>query len=176
VWVLTTQISVEESLTVSRIPNGYVFDHLSAGKTLLAYRLLEIPPEVSVLIAMNVPSEKYGKKDILKIETEPYALDSEKLNRIALISPHTTVNVIKNSKVIEKFSVEIPERITDIYNCPNPTCFSNARGPEYEKRTGHMSEPVEPDFSVIDTGDAVKLRCRHCQRIFDGENLSFVTK
>ncbi|HDI10421.1 MAG TPA: aspartate carbamoyltransferase regulatory subunit, partial [Euryarchaeota archaeon] len=55
-------------MVVSKIRNGTVIDHIEAGQALNVARILKISPKDKVLIAMNVFSEKYCKKDILKIE------------------------------------------------------------------------------------------------------------
>lgn len=52
-------------------------------------------------------------------------LDPEELNKIALIAPNATINIVKNAEVVEKQKVTLPEIIEGIVYCTNPNCISN---------------------------------------------------
>ena len=98
----------------------------------------------SLSIATNVTSKREGRKDILKISGRE--LRKEEVDRIALIAPHATINIIRDYEVIEKKGVTVPPVIRGVVKCPNPGCISNAR------------EPIESAFEVL----GKELRCCYC--------------
>lgn len=122
------------------IKNGTVIDHIRGGQGLNVLKILDIDAGTSEIISMvvNVESEKMGKKDIVKIENR--MLDPREIDKIALISPEATVNIIKDSSVIEKRQVELPNSIEGIARCQNPNCISNdAREPVMKRFSRHGS-------------------------------------
>lgn len=135
-----------EGLLVRRIRNGTVIDHIVAGEALNVVKILGITgstPE-ALSIATNVPSGQMGKKDIVKLNDRE--LSKEEVDRIALISPRATINIIRDYKVCEKKGVEIPDLIEGLVRCPNPGCISNT------------NEPIRSRFFVTQKG----LRCAYC--------------
>ena len=142
---------MERSLKVRPIENGTVIDHIARGKALNVYKVLNIGEETTVTIAMYVPSKKYGKKDILKIEG--VELSEEDVNKIGLISPNATINIIKNGDVVKKFKVKIPDIITGILKCTNPNCITNV-------------ERVPGKFKV-ERKDPLKIRCIYCEKFLN---------
>ena len=147
-----------KELKVTPIKNGTVIDHITAGRALKVLRVMNIPETTTsvVSVLMNVSGKK-GKKDIVKVENRE--LDPRELNKIALIAPNATINIIREYEVVKKHTVELPREVFGIARCPNPTCISNAR------------EPVESRFHVI-SKDPPRLRCYYCERepedIIDG--------
>ena len=116
-------------LKITPIKNGTVIDHISQGNAMVILRILGLPEtgKSSVIsIAMNVTGET-GKKDILKIENRE--LKPKEINKIALISPHTTINIIRNFKVVKKYRVKLPNIIEGITKCANPGCITNKNEP-----------------------------------------------
>ena len=144
-------------LKVEVIPEGTVIDHIPAGKWLKVIEILGLtkPNGGTLLIASNVPSKKLGRKDIVKVEGR--YLSEEEVNKIALIAPDATVNIVRNYKIVEKFKVSIPEEIVGILTCPNPNCVSN-------------HEYVKPRFRV-ESRDPLKLRCHYCERTIEGDEI-----
>ena len=147
-----------KELKITPIKNGTVIDHITAGNALKVLHVLKIAESTSsvVSVAMNVVGKK-GKKDIVKIENRE--LDPKELDKIALIAPNATINIIREYEVVKKHKVELPNEIIGIARCSNPTCISNAR------------EPVESRFHVMNK-DPLRIRCYYCERepedIFDG--------
>ena len=86
----------ESDLIVRRIKNGTVIDHIDGGKGLQVLNALDINAEKGdvITIALNVPSGKLKKKDIIKVENK--FLEQDDTNKLAVISPSSTVNIIKN--------------------------------------------------------------------------------
>ena len=138
-------------LRVTPIKNGTVIDHIPAGMALKVLKILGIGESVpsTVTVAMHVPSKAMGWKDIVKVEDRE--LSSREVDKIALIAPRATVNVIRNYNVAEKHVVKLPDRAVGILRCANPNCITNLR------------EPVETEFSVKD-GEPPRVRCRYCDR------------
>lgn len=139
----------ERELRVSKIRNGTVIDHVSGGQSLNVLAILGIDGrEGSVLsIAMNVPSGRLGRKDILKIEGRE--LNQEEVDVLSLIAPEATINIIRDYEVVEKSRVERPERVRGILSCPNHNCITQS------------NEPVISNFEVLDEG----VRCLYCGTI-----------
>ncbi|OGS50455.1 MAG: aspartate carbamoyltransferase regulatory subunit [Euryarchaeota archaeon RBG_16_68_12] len=138
-------------LRVTPIKNGTVIDHIPAGMALKVLKILDIGGSVSstVTVAMHVPSKAMGWKDIVKVEDRE--LSPREVDKIALIAPRATVNVIRNYNVAEKHVVRMPDRAVGILRCANPNCITNLR------------EPVETEFTV-QAGEPPRLRCRYCDR------------
>ena len=136
---------------VTPIRNGTVIDHILVGTALKVLRIIGVKDEVSstVSVLMHVPSKKGGWKDIVKIEDRE--LDPKELDKIALISPDATINIIRDYNVAEKFIVEVPSKIVGIMKCSNPGCITN------------KNEPVETEF-VVESKKPVTLRCVYCDR------------
>jgi aspartate carbamoyltransferase regulatory subunit len=139
-----------KTLKITPIKDGTVIDHITPGRALKVLRVLNLPESTSsvVSILMNVMGKK-GKKDIVKVENRE--LDPKELDKIALIAPKATINIIRDYEVVKKHTVEIPDEVVGITRCSNPTCISNAR------------EPVESRFHVI-SKDPPRIRCYYCER------------
>ena len=139
-----------KELKVTPIKNGTVIDHITPGAALKVLHVLKIPDETDnvISVAMNARS-KSGKKDIVKIEERE--LLSKEVDKIALIAPKATINIIRDYDVVEKHHVEIPDEIIDIVKCSNPTCVSNS------------NEPVKSRF-IVTNKDPVVIKCYYCER------------
>ncbi len=106
---------------IDSIKNGIVLDHIKAGKAMELYRVLELNKlECSVAVLMNVPSQKMGRKDMIKI-AEDYEVD---LGILGYIDPGITVNIIRDGALVEKHTVDLPEKITGYLKCNNPRCIT----------------------------------------------------
>jgi len=142
---------MEKEFKVSPIMNGTVIDHIDEGMALKVLKILHITgKERSIVsVAMNVPSEKSARKDIVKIEDRE--LDSREIDRIALIAPHATVSWIRDTNVAKKHRVSLPDTVEGILRCSNPNCISN------------KSEPVPPK-AVVTGRSPVTLKCYYCER------------
>ena len=119
-------MSETHDLRINRIKHGTVLDHIVSGRAFNVLSALDIngTDGNQVSVAMNVSSKQYKKKDIIKIENRILAV--EETNRLALITPHSTINIIENYEIIEKRNVELPKKFTGVFRCTNPTCISNS--------------------------------------------------
>lgn len=147
----------KKELKIPRIKNGTVIDHISEGKAVDVLHIIGIPNKSTsvVSVAMNVKS-KMGKKDIVKVEN--HELHPNEVNKIALIAPKATINIINDYSVKKKYRVEIPDELIGIIKCSNPTCISNS-----------SNEPIESRFKII-SRDPPRIKCYYCER--EPEDLS----
>lgn len=138
-------------LRVKPINNGTVIDHIAGGQALNVLKILGISGTTgaTVSVVMNVDSKKLGKKDIVKVEDRE--LREEELDRIALIAPAASINIIRNCKVIEKRPVDLPDEIVGVVRCQNPNCISNTH------------EPIKSRM-LVKAKNPVLLRCLYCEQ------------
>jgi aspartate carbamoyltransferase regulatory subunit len=143
----------EKTLKVQKIEDGTVIDHIDAGKGWEVVKLLGLEESSeTVMVLSNVHSKSRGKKDVIKIEN--MELDKDDVNKIALVSSHASVNLIKDFEVKKKYNVELPKEVVGILKCTNPVCVS-------------LVEPVKSRFAV-EKEEPLKLRCAYCERIQSG--------
>ena len=136
---------------VMPIKNGTAIDHITPGMALKVLKILGITGTKGSIIsvAMNVPSAKCERKDIVKIENRE--LESTEINKIALIAPSATFNIIRDFNVDKKHTVELPDMIEGIVRCENPNCISNKK------------EPISPKC-IVTSKTPVELKCFYCDR------------
>ena len=139
----------ETELRVSKIENGTVIDHITAGQAVNVLAILGIDgtsgEEVSV--GMNVPSDRLGRKDVVKVEGRE--LSQDEVDVLSLIAPAATINIIREFEVAEKHRVSRPEEVTGVLSCPNANCITTE------------NEPVDSRFEVLEEG----VRCTYCDTI-----------
>ncbi len=134
-------------MNINPIKNGIVIDHITAGKAMQIYKLLDLDKlDCSVAIIKNVESGRMGKKDIVKIDFD-YDID---IDVLGYIDSGVTVNVIKNGEIIEKRKVELPEKLTNVIFCKNPRCITSC-----EQELPHI-------FNLTDKEQKV-YRCLYCE-------------
>ena len=132
-------------MNIDAIENGYVIDHIPAGKAMRVYEILELSKlSCQVAIITNAKSKKNDSKDIIKIN-ELIDLD---LDVIAFIAPDATVNIIKDSKRVEKKKLSLPQTLTNVIRCPNPRCICN-------------NESIDHIFKLTDSKGT--YRCLYCE-------------
>ncbi len=110
-------------MIIDSIKNGIVIDHIRAGRSMELYNLLHLDRlKCSVAIIKNAPSEKMGRKDIIKIDEEL----SVDLDMLGYIDPGATVNIIRDGVLVEKRHLELPEQVENVIFCKNPRCIVTA--------------------------------------------------
>ena len=149
-----SSILSDKELRVSKIKDGTVIDHINAGYALDVVKILGITGHEKrvITIAINVPSKRLRVKDIVKIEGR--ALNSGEVNRIALVAPHASINIIRDYDVVEKLEVKLPKVIEAIVKCVNPACVSNS------------NEPVVARF-YMESEEPLLLKCHYCGYILE---------
>lgn len=109
-------------MRVDSVKNGIVIDHITCGKAMQIYSMLSLDSlDCPVAILKNVPSSKMGKKDIIKIDCD-MEFDFDVLG---FISPTITVDIVRDSQVVEKRHIALPDNLTDILQCKNPRCITS---------------------------------------------------
>lgn len=134
-------------MNIDSIKNGYVIDHIEAGKGMKIYELLHLNElDCQVAIITNAKSKKTGTKDIIKIDREiPINLDT-----LGFIDHNITVNIVKDDKIIEKRKLNLPEKIVNVAKCNNPRCITS------------VEKNLDQIFILTDKEKEV-YRCRYCE-------------
>lgn len=141
---------MDKTYKVYKIENGTVIDHIPHSKALKVIDILGYTEEGLIAIGINLSSKKMGKKDLIKYENKE--LKKEETDKLALIAPEATINIIKNGKVIEKRKITIPEKLSGIVKCQNPNCISNI-------------ENIDSKLILVDKKKML-YRCHYCEREF----------
>ena len=141
-------------LNVGAINEGFVLDHIKAGKSMTIYHDLHLDKlDCCVAIIKNASSNKMGKKDIIKVECPIDMLDMDILGFI----DHTiTVNIIKDGRICEKKQLSLPKQIVDVIKCKNPRCITSI-----EQELKHV-------FILTDEKKEI-YRCKYCEEKYNGD-------
>ncbi|RAH06594.1 MAG: aspartate carbamoyltransferase regulatory subunit [Methanobacteriota archaeon] len=150
---------MSEMRRVTAIRNGTVVDHIPSGRAMQVIRVLRIDVEraTPVSLVMNVPSDKLGRKDVLKIEDRE--LNHEELDRLALIAPAASIAIIRNHAVAEKMKVELADDLVNIARCSFSNCI-----------TKNDREPLPQRMKVVGR-DPLQVRCYYCGKGQDIDEL-----
>ncbi len=139
---------VKNTLNVSGISEGFVLDHIQAGKSMDIYHYLGLDKlDCCVAIIKNAKSNKMGKKDIMKIECPIDVID---LDILGFIDHNITINIIQDEKIVEKKRLKLPKEITNVIKCKNPRCITSI-----EQELDHV-------FILTDSENEV-YRCKYCE-------------
>ena len=135
-------------LNISGLKDGIVLDHIQAGMSMTIYDYLKLDRlETEVAIIKNVASKKMGKKDIIKIEG---SLDDVDLDVLGYLDEHITINIVKDNHIVEKKTLTLPKKITNVIHCKNPRCITSV-----EHQLPHI-------FLLADEEKRV-YRCAYCE-------------
>lgn len=139
-------------LNVGRIQEGFVLDHIQAGKSMAIYHYLHLDKlDCCVAIIKNARSELMEKKDIIKVECPIDMLD---LDILGFIDHNITVNIIKDSEIVAKKALEMPTEIRNVIKCNNPRCISS------------IEQELDQVFVLTDPEKEV-YRCKYCEEKYD---------
>ena len=140
-------------LNVGKIEEGFVLDHIKAGKSLSIYEHLGLDKlDCTVAIIKNARSEKMGKKDILKVECD---IDNLDLDVLAFIDHNITINIIKDSMIVDKKTLELPKEVVNVVRCKNPRCITS------------IEQELEQVFVLTDPRKET-YRCKWCEEKYRG--------
>ena len=141
-------------LNVGKIEEGFVLDHIKAGKSLSLYEHLGLDKlDCTVAIIKNARSNKMGKKDILKVECDIDTLD---LDVLGFIDHNITVNIIKGEQIVEKRELHLPQKIKNIIHCRNPRCITS------------IEQELDQIFLLTDEKTET-YRCKYCEEKYKGQ-------
>ncbi|MBZ2174009.1 aspartate carbamoyltransferase regulatory subunit [Schnuerera sp. xch1] len=140
-------------LNIDSISKGIVIDHINAGYGYSIFKYLGLDKaDFAVALIMNVPSKKFGKKDLIKIEN---VIDVD-LTMLGFIDPNITINIIEDEKIVKKINLSLPERVEGIIECKNPRCITSE-----ERNIVHK-------FILIDKENGI-YKCEYCDQIYAWE-------
>ena len=140
-------------MNIDSIQNGYVIDHIRAGRSMEIYHYLGLDAlDCSVAIIKNAKSQRMGKKDIIKIDQE-IPLD---LDLLGYIDPGISVNIIRDGKLVEKKKPEMPARVVNVMKCKNPRCITQTE------------QELDQIFVLADREKQV-YRCFYCEAAYRSE-------
>ncbi|MAG91914.1 aspartate carbamoyltransferase regulatory subunit [Candidatus Woesearchaeota archaeon] len=149
----------KKELTISAIDDGTVIDHIPSDATFKVADILRLEKHDGVVsIATNLHSKSVGSKGIVKVGGK--SLTQDEVNKIAIVAPDATVNIITNYNVKEKIKVKSPDFIDNVVKCSNPVCITN-------------NEQVNTKFYVVKK-DPLKIRCHYCERNMGKEDIQII--
>jgi len=135
-------------LNVGKLNNGFVLDHIQAGKAMEIYRYLKLDKlDCQVAIIKNARSDKMGKKDIIKIEGP---LDIVDLDILGFIDCNITINIIENGELTGKKKLTLPTVVKNVLKCKNPRCIST------------IEQELEQVF-LLSNPKTHEYRCKYCE-------------
>ena len=139
-------------MTIDSIHNGYVIDHIPAGCAMALYTHLRLEKlGCPVAMIMNAQSRRMGKKDIIKIDGD---LDLS-LDVVGYLAPGATVNIIRNGELLEKRTLDLPEKLTGVIRCRNPRYITSTE------------RDLPAVFRLTDRAKRV-YRCVYCEAKYEG--------
>ena len=134
-------------LNVGALHEGFVLDHIKAGKAMTIYHDLKLDKlDCTVAIIKNAKSNKMGVKDIIKVECPIENLD---LDILGFIDHNITVNIIKNGEIVDKKKLHLPKQIVNVIKCKNPRCITS------------IEHGLDQVF-VLSNEEKEIYRCRYC--------------
>lgn len=146
-----------KELVVSALENGTVLDHIPAENVYKALSILNLNGvENQITLGINLASKIYGRKGIIKIADKFF--EDEELDKLVLIAPQATVNVIRDFKVVEKKKLKMPKEIVGIAKCQNPKCVTN-------------HQPIKTRFKTVTKDDKISLLCQYCEKTSDTKGI-----
>lgn len=146
-----------KELVVSALENGTVLDHIPAENVYKALSILNLKGvENQITLGINLVSKIYGRKGIIKIADKFF--EDEELDKLVLIAPQATVNVIRDFKVVEKKKLKMPKEIVGIAKCQNPKCVTN-------------HQPIKTRFKTVTKDDKISLLCQYCEKTSDTKGI-----
>jgi aspartate carbamoyltransferase regulatory subunit len=136
-------------LTIAKIKNGIVIDHIKAGQGIRIFNWLGLDKaSYPVAFVVNASSRRMGRKDIIKIDNAI----TINFDLLGLIDPHITVNLIENEEITEKTKLRLPARVEDVLLCKNPRCITSTE--RYLPQIFHLENPESRTY-----------RCEYCDEI-----------
>jgi aspartate carbamoyltransferase len=147
----------EYKIGIKPVENGIVIDHIGRGgqpgdiwnQIDKVRRILGL----DVISSHGVFSSRDGRhKGIISLPTV-HELTESQIKTLGASAPGSTLNIIENRTVVQKFRMEMPPRVYNLQgiSCRNPDCISY---PDHY-------EPVQPEF--LRAGETTYI-CKYCER------------
>lgn len=142
---------VENTLNIGKISEGFVLDHIKAGKSMDIYKYLKLDQlDCCVAIIKNAKSNKMVKRISSRLNARSISLIWISL---VLSSLNITVNITK-SKIVEKKELKLPSEIKNVIRCHNPRCITSI-----EQGLDHVFVLTDPENEVY--------RCKYCEEKYN---------
>ena len=127
-------------LNVGELNEGFVLDHIEAGKAMMIYNYLGLDKlDCQVAIIKNARSGKMEG-----------GLDLVDLDVLGFVDHNITVNIIKNGEIVDKKRLSLPKQVTNIIKCKNPRCITS------------IEQGLKQVFVLADEEKQV-YRCKYCE-------------
>lgn len=137
-------------LRIDSLQKGIVIDHIKAGTSMKIYDLLELDKlDCCIAIIKNAKSDKFGRKDIIKIDGE---IDVN-LDILGFIDHNITIDIIDNGQIIEKRTLVLPKKVKNVIKCKNPRCITS------------VESGIDHVFQLCDD-EKQRYRCIYCEQEF----------
>jgi len=150
---------LNKELKISAIEEGTVIDHIPTDATFKVVEILDLENHNGIVsIATNLQSKRINKKGIVKVGGK--SLTQDEVNKIAVVAPDATVNIINSYNIKEKIKVKMPDVIDNVVKCSNPVCITN-------------NERVATKFYVV-RKDPLKIKCHYCERCMGKEDINII--
>jgi aspartate carbamoyltransferase regulatory subunit len=154
-----TPEEAKRELKISAIDEGTVIDHIPTDAAFKVVEILDLENHKGIVsIATNLQSKSIGRKGIVKVGGK--SLTQNEVNKIAIVAPDATVNIIKNYGVREKIKVKTPDVIDNVIKCSNPVCITN-------------NEQIATKFYVVKK-DPLKIKCHYCERSMGKDDIEII--
>lgn len=135
-------------LNIDSLENGIVIDHIKAGNSMKIYELLELDKlDCCIAVIKNAKSEKFGKKDIIKID----GVKNINLDILGFVDNNITVCYIENGQLVKKEKIVLPKILKNVIKCKNPRCITSAE------------EGIDDLFYLCDE-EKHRYRCSYCEQ------------
>ena len=137
-------------LSVNTIKNGLVIDHIRAGSGPRIFSWLGLDKaSYRVALIMNVPSQRLGKKDIIKIDN----IINIDYSVLGFIDPNITVNVVTAEAIARKINLTLPDKVENVIRCKNPRCITSTES------------YLNQIFRLVDR-ERSEYRCEYCDELY----------
>lgn len=144
---------------VYRIEHGTVIDHIPHWKSLKVVDLLGLRNCTDlVTLGIGLDSNHMGQKDLVKVENRE--LSQPEMDKLALVAPQATINVIRDSQRVNKHKVRVPDHIEGLVRCPNVGCI-----------TRHEYVPTR--FNTT-SREPLELLCYYCNYQFSSDEVELL--
>ena len=149
----------KEELQVVALKNGTVIDHIPSDKLFTVVSLLGLKnSESTITIGNNLPSNKLGKKGLIKVADRFFT--DEEISRLSVVAPNVKLSIIRDYEVVEKKEVIMPDVVKGIVKCGNPKCITN-------------NEPMTTIFHVLCKENGI-LKCHYCEKEQNKETIKLL--
>jgi aspartate carbamoyltransferase regulatory subunit len=148
---------MNNTLSVAAIKHGTVIDHILAGQALRILRLLDLELHAApITIGLSLPSKRFGKKDIIKMNVK---LQQALADAVIVFAREATINLIDDYKVVTKLQTHLPSVMKNVFVCPNRSCVS-------------LHEVVDSHFYIRPLAKTMELQCHYCRKIYDRDRVA----